>query len=125
MDKTLNSLSLLVMSKIKPRLSLTMKLQPVVVSTSKYKHWLKLVQSRRMSASHMQCLSVLLWKGSNTLQFVKWSLPIQFLFLLKSSLMGKSEVLSIAPLLAQAILRVHRQRSVSQVFRDQHLDFAV
>lgn len=38
---------------------------------------------------------------------------------------GKIEVLSIAPLLAQAILRVHQHRSVSQVFRDQHLDFAV
>ncbi len=38
---------------------------------------------------------------------------------------GKIEVLSIASLLAQAILRVHQHRSVSQVFRDQHLDFAV
>ena len=38
---------------------------------------------------------------------------------------GKIEVLSIAPLLAQAILRVHLHKSVSQVFRDQHLDFAV
>ena len=38
---------------------------------------------------------------------------------------GKIKVLSIAPLLAQAILRVHQHRSVSQVFRDQHLDFAV
>lgn len=38
---------------------------------------------------------------------------------------GKIKVLSIASLLAQAILRVHQHRSVSQVFRDQHLDFAV
>lgn len=38
---------------------------------------------------------------------------------------GKIKVLSIAPLLAEAILRVHQHRSVSQVFRDQHLDFAV
>jgi ribose-phosphate pyrophosphokinase len=38
---------------------------------------------------------------------------------------GKIKVLSIASLLAQAILRVHLNRSVSQVFRDQHLDFAV
>lgn len=38
---------------------------------------------------------------------------------------GKTKVLSIAPLLAEAILRVHQHRSVSQVFRDQHLDFAV
>ena len=38
---------------------------------------------------------------------------------------GKIKVLSIAPLLAEAILRVHQQRSVSQVFRDKHLDFAV
>ena len=38
---------------------------------------------------------------------------------------GKVKVLSIAPLLSQAILRVHQHRSVSQVFRDQHLDFPV
>ena len=38
---------------------------------------------------------------------------------------GKIKVLSIAPLLAEAILRVHQHRSVSQVFREQHLDFAV
>ena len=38
---------------------------------------------------------------------------------------GKIKVLSIAPLLAEAILRVHQHRSVSQVFKDQHLDFAV
>ena len=38
---------------------------------------------------------------------------------------GKIKVLSIAPLLSEAILRVHQHRSVSQVFRDQHLDFPV
>ena len=38
---------------------------------------------------------------------------------------GKIKVLSIAPLLAEAILRIHQHRSVSQVFRDKHLDFAV
>ena len=38
---------------------------------------------------------------------------------------GKVKVLSIAPLLSQAILRVHQHRSVSQVFRDQQLDFPV
>ncbi len=38
---------------------------------------------------------------------------------------GKVKVLSIAPLLSQAILRVHQHRSVSQVFRDQKLDFPV
>lgn len=38
---------------------------------------------------------------------------------------GKIHVLSIAPLLAAAILRVHQHRSVSQVFREQHLDFPV
>ena len=38
---------------------------------------------------------------------------------------GKIKVLSIAPLLAEAILRVHQHRSVSQVFLDKHLDFAV
>ena len=38
---------------------------------------------------------------------------------------GKVKVLSIAPLLSQAILRVHQHRSVSQVFRDQRLDFPV
>jgi ribose-phosphate pyrophosphokinase len=38
---------------------------------------------------------------------------------------GKVKVLSIAPLLSEAILRVHQHRSVSQVFRDQHLDFPV
>lgn len=38
---------------------------------------------------------------------------------------GKIKVLSIAPLLAEAILRVHQHRSVSQVFREKHLDFAV
>ena len=43
----------------------------------------------------------------------------------KKQLDGKIKVLSIAPLLMQAILRVHQHRSVSQVFRDQHLDFAV
>ncbi len=44
---------------------------------------------------------------------------------IEKQLGGKIEVLSIAPLLAEAILRVHQQRSVSQVFRDKHLDFAV
>lgn len=43
----------------------------------------------------------------------------------EKQLEGKIKVLSIAPLLAEAILRVHQHRSVSQVFRDQHLDFAV
>lgn len=43
----------------------------------------------------------------------------------KKQLGGKIKVLSIAPLLAEAILRVHQHRSVSQVFRDKHLDFAV
>ena len=38
---------------------------------------------------------------------------------------GKIKVLSIAPLLSEAILRVHQHRSVSQVFRDQHLNFPV
>ncbi len=38
---------------------------------------------------------------------------------------GKIHVISIAPLIAEAILRVHQHRSVSQVFRDQQLDFAV
>lgn len=38
---------------------------------------------------------------------------------------GKIHVISIAPLIAEAILRVHQHRSVSQVFREQHLDFAV
>ena len=38
---------------------------------------------------------------------------------------GKIKVLSIAQLLAEAILRVHQHRSVSQVFREKHLDFAV
>ena len=38
---------------------------------------------------------------------------------------GKIHVLSIAPLLSKAILRVHQHRSVSQVFRDQHLNFPV
>jgi ribose-phosphate pyrophosphokinase len=43
----------------------------------------------------------------------------------EKQLEGKVKVLSIAPLLSQAILRVHQHRSVSQVFRDQHLDFPV
>ena len=38
---------------------------------------------------------------------------------------GKIKMLSIAPLLAAAILRVHQHRSVSQVFLEQHLDFPV
>lgn len=43
----------------------------------------------------------------------------------EKQLEGKIKVLSIAPLLAEAILRVHQHKSVSQVFRDQQLDFAV
>ena len=43
----------------------------------------------------------------------------------EKQLEGKVKVLSIAPLLSQAILRVHQHRSVSQVFRDQKLDFPV
>ena len=38
---------------------------------------------------------------------------------------GKIEVLSIAPLLAEAILRIHQHRSVSQVFSAQQLVFPV
>ena len=38
---------------------------------------------------------------------------------------GKIKVVSIAPLLAEAILRIHQQRSVSQVFFDQKLIFPV
>lgn len=38
---------------------------------------------------------------------------------------GKVQVLSIAPLLAEAIFRIHKHRSVSRVFFDQKLDFAV
>ena len=34
-------------------------------------------------------------------------------------------VLSIAPLLAEAIFRIHKHRSVSRVFFDQKLDFPV
>ena len=60
-----------------------------------------------------------------TQQFVRWSPPIQFPVPAEKQLDGKVKVLSIAPLLSQAILRVHQHRSVSQVFRDQHLDFPV
>jgi len=38
---------------------------------------------------------------------------------------GKIKVLSIAPLLAEAILRIHQHRSVSQVFSEQKLVFPV
>ena len=38
---------------------------------------------------------------------------------------NKVKVLSIAPLLAEAILRIHQRRSVSQVFFDQKLVFPV
>ena len=38
---------------------------------------------------------------------------------------GKVQVLSIAPLLAEAIFRIHKHRSVSRVFFDQQLAFPV
>ena len=38
---------------------------------------------------------------------------------------GRVRVLSIAPLLAEAIFRIHKHRSVSRVFFDQKLDFPV
>ena len=38
---------------------------------------------------------------------------------------GKVNVLSIAPLLAEAILRIHQHRSVSKVFLDQRVKFPV
>ncbi len=43
----------------------------------------------------------------------------------EKQLNGKIKVLSIAPLLAEAILRIHSHRSVSQVFLDQQLIFPV
>lgn len=43
----------------------------------------------------------------------------------EKELNGKIKVLSIAPLLAEAILRIHHHRSVSQVFLDQKLIFPV
>jgi len=44
---------------------------------------------------------------------------------LEKQLGGRIKVLSIAPLLAEAILRIHQHRSVSQVFFDQKLVFPV
>ena len=43
----------------------------------------------------------------------------------EKQLNGKIKVLSIAPLLAEAILRIHQHRSVSKVFFDQKLVFPV
>ncbi len=43
----------------------------------------------------------------------------------EKELNGKVKVLSIAPLLAEAILRIHHHRSVSQVFLEQKLIFPV
>ena len=44
---------------------------------------------------------------------------------LAKRLNGKIKVLSIAPLLAKAILNIHLNRSVSQIFKEQHIIFPV